>query len=204
MTGSAKALPVCIAPPERAVAKIRVTLEEALVQEIELTKERLTVGRKPHNDIVIEHRAVSGEHATFTLLFDDVIVEDLGSTNGTFIDGRKIFREKLAPGGTVHIANYVLTYLSSPTQSTLPGRIEVTSGAHSGKKLVLTKPLTTIGKPGSAVMAVTYAAGTYIASNIDVENGPVINGQKLDKGPRRLADGDVIDLAGTRLTFLIS
>ena len=184
------------------MAKIRVTLEEKLVQEIELTKERVTIGRKPHNDIVIEHRAVSGEHATVTLLFEDAIVEDLGSTNGTFIDGRKIFREKLAPGGTIHIANYVLTYLASETRGTSPGRIEVTSGTHSGKNLLLSKPLTTIGKPGSAVMAVTYAGGTYIASNIDVEAGPVINGENLDKGPRRLANGDLIDLAGTQLRFL--
>lgn len=184
------------------MAKIRVTLEKKLVQELELTKDRVTIGRKPHNDIVIEHRAVSGEHATLTVLFDDAIVEDLGSTNGTFIDGRKVFREKLSPGRAIHIANYVLTYLAGETQSMPRGRIEVTSGAHRGKKLVLSKPLTTIGKPGSAVMAVTYSGGTYIASNIDVEAGPVINGQNLDQGPRRLADGDVIDLAGTRMTFL--
>lgn len=184
------------------MAKIRVTLEEKLVQELELTKDRVTIGRKPHNDIVIEHRAVSGEHATLTLMFDDAIVEDLGSTNGTFIDGRKVFREKLLPGGAIHIANYVLTYVVGETQSKPRGRIEVTSGAHRGKKLFLSKPLTTIGKPGSAVMAVTYSSGTYIASNIDVEAGALINGQNLDQGPRRLADGDVIDLAGTRLTFL--
>lgn len=184
------------------MAKIRVTLEEKLVQELELTKNRVTIGRKPHNDIVIEHRAVSGEHATLTLMFDDAIVEDLGSTNGTFIDGKKVFREKLLPGGAIHIANYVLTYLARETRSRTPGTIEVTSGVHSGKKLVLNKPLTTIGKPGLAVMAVTYGGGTYIASNIDVETGPVINGENLDKGPRRLANGDVIDLAGTRLTFL--
>ena len=59
------------------------------------------ISSKPHNDIVIEHRAVSGVDATVTLLFEDAIVEDLGSTNGTFIDGRKIFREKLSPGGTI-------------------------------------------------------------------------------------------------------
>lgn len=184
------------------MAKIRVTLEGELVEEIELTKERVTIGRKPHNDIVIEHRGASGEHAAVTLLFGDAVLEDLGSTNGTFINGHRILREKLVPGIEVHIANHVLTYMDSERRSTVHARIEVISGAHIGKKLVLSKPLTTIGKPGSAVMAVTYASGTYIASNIDVETGPIINGQNLDNGPRRLANGDVIDLAGTRLTFL--
>ncbi len=183
--------------------KIIVTLEDKVVQEIELVKERVTIGRKPYNDIVIEHRAVSGEHATLTMMLDDAILEDLGSTNGTFMDGKKVFREKLTPGDVVHIATYTLTYLASKAKPAPSGRIEVTSGAHAGKKLALTKPLTTIGKPGSAVMAVTYAGGTYVASRIDVELGPVINGQKLEAEPRRLVHGDLIELAGTRMTFLV-
>lgn len=184
------------------MAKIIVTLEDKVVQEIELVKERITIGRKPYNDIVLEHRAVSGEHATLTMMLDEAILEDLGSTNGTFIDGKKVFRSKLSPGDVVNIASFTLSLLASKAKPAPSGRIEVTNGAHAGKKLSLTKPLTTIGKPGSAVMAVTFAGGAYVASRIDVELGPLINGQKLEAEPRRLVHGDLIELAGTRMTFL--
>ncbi len=184
------------------MAKIVITSEDNQVKEIELVKERVTIGRKAYNDIVVDSRAVSGQHATITVMLDDAILEDLGSTNGTFIRGEKVFRQKLVDGDIIVIANAELKYVASPAKPMPTGKIEVLSGSHKGKKLALNKPLTTIGKPGSAVMAVTYAGGAYTASQIDGEIGPSINGVQLQTEPRRLAHGDMIDLAGTRMTFL--
>ena len=184
------------------MAKIIITSEDKSVREIELVKERVTIGRKSYNDVVVDNRAVSGQHATITVMLEDAILEDLGSTNGTFIRGQKVFRQKLVDGDIVTIANTELKFVASPPKALPTGKIEVLSGAHKGKKLALNKPLTTIGKPGSAVVAVTYAGGAYSASKIDGEIGPSINGAALDVDPRRLAHGDMIDLAGTRMTFL--
>jgi ribosome-associated protein YbcJ (S4-like RNA binding protein) len=184
------------------VAKIIITSEGKLIQELELSKERVTIGRKPYNDIVIDHRAVSGQHATITLMLDDAILEDLGSTNGTFCKGEKVYRQKIVDGDKVNIAVFELTYVASPPKIAATGKIEVMNGAHTGKRLALNKPLTTIGKPGSAVVAITYAAGAYSAAKIDGEIGPSINGAILEEEGRRLAHGDVLDLAGTRMTFL--
>lgn len=184
------------------MAKIIITAEDQTTREIELVKERVTIGRKSYNDIVIESRAVSGQHATITVMLDDAILEDLGSTNGTFIRGQKVFRQKLADGDIVTIANAELKFVASPPKAMPTGLIEVLSGSHKGKKLALNKPLTTIGKPGAAVVAVTYAGGVYSASTIDGEIGPSINGAELQTEPRRLSHGDKIDLAGTKMTFL--
>ena len=182
------------------MAKIIITSEDKNVREIELVKERMTIGRKSYNDIVIESRAVSGQHATITVMLEDAILEDLGSTNGTFIRGQKVFRQKLVDGDIVTIANAELKFVASPAKAMPTGKVEVLTGAHSGKRLPLNKPLTTIGKPGEAVVAVTYAGGAYSAVSIDGEVGPAINGAVLD-APRRLVHGDVIDLAGTRMKF---
>lgn len=184
------------------MAKIIITSDDNTVTEVELVKERVTIGRKPHNDIALDHRAVSSQHATLTVMLDDVILEDLGSTNGTFINGQKVYRHKLAEGDKIAIATFELRFVASPMKPQPTGRIEVMSGAHMGKTLALKKPLTTIGKPGSAVVAITYAGGSYAASRIDGEVGPSINNAPLQDTPRTLAHGDVLDLAGTRMTFL--
>lgn len=184
------------------MAKIIITSEGKLVQEVELVKERVTIGRKPYNDIVIDHRAVSGQHATVTLMLEDAILEDLGSTNGTFVNGEKVYRQKIVDGDKVSIAIFEMKYVASPPKAAATGKIEVMNGAHAGKRLALNKPLTTIGKPGSAVVAITYVGGSYSAAKIDGEAGPTINGANLDQMPHRLSHGDVLDLAGTRMTFL--
>jgi pSer/pThr/pTyr-binding forkhead associated (FHA) protein len=187
---------------ETEVAKIIITSDDKTVTEVELVKERVTIGRKPHNDIALDHRAVSSAHATLTVMLDDVILEDLGSTNGTFINGQKVYRHKLAEGDKIAIATFELRFVASPMKALPTGRIEVMSGAHMGKTLALKKPLTTIGKPGAAVVAITYAGGSYSASKIEGEVGPSINNASLQDTPRVLAHGDVLDLAGTRMTFL--
>jgi len=186
---------------ETEVAKIIITSEDQSVTEVELVKERVTIGRKPHNDIVLDHRAVSSAHATLTVMLDDVILEDLGSTNGTFINGQKVYRHKLAEGDKVAIATFELRFVASPMKPQPSGRIEVLSGAHAGKQLLLNKPLTTIGKPGTAVVAVTYAGGTYSAASIEGEGTPLLNGQHIAVEGQRLNHGDLIDLAGTKMTF---
>ena len=110
MTGSDK-LPVCMCAVRRSiVAKIIITYEGRTLKEIELVKERVTIGRKAYNDIVLEDRAVSGQHATITVMLDDAILEDMGSTNGTFIAGNKIYRQKLADGDVINIANFSLVH----------------------------------------------------------------------------------------------
>lgn len=183
------------------MAKIIITSEGKQISEVELVKERVTIGRKAYNDIVLDHRAVSGQHATITLMLEDAILEDLGSTNGTLFAGKNVFRQKLSDGDGFTIAIFELKYVASPPKPRPTGKIEVMNGVHAGKRLSLNKPLTTIGKPGEAVVAITYAGGSYTAAAIDGELGPSINGAALDD-PRRLVHGDVLDLAGTRMTFL--
>jgi hypothetical protein len=201
MTGSESSPFAFEAVRRLVVAKIIISSENRIIKEVELDKERVTIGRKPYNDIVIDHRAVSGQHATITLMLEDAILEDLGSTNGTFVNGEKVYRQKIVDGDKLSIAVFELKYVASPPRIAATGKIEVMSGAHTGKRLALNKPLTTIGKPGSAVVAITYVAGVYSAARIDGELGPSINGAVLEEAACRLAHGDVLDLAGTRMTF---
>ena len=184
------------------MAKIIITSEGKFVREVELVKERMTIGRKPYNDIVLDQRAVSSQHATITLMLDDAMLEVLGSTNGTVVKGEKVSRHKLANGDKVTIATFDLEFLATPPKAIPSGFVEVLNGAHAGKKIQLSKPLTTVGKPGTSVVAILCSGGVYSASRIDGERGPSVNGNVLDDVTLRLAHGDVIDLGGTRMVFM--
>ncbi|WP_426107158.1 FHA domain-containing protein [Massilia sp. TSP1-1-2] len=184
------------------MAKIIITSEGQFVREVELVKERVTIGRKPHNDVTLDDRAVSSQHATISLMLDDAILEDLDSTNGTLIMGEKITRRTLKDGDKITIAHFVLEYLATPPKLAPSGFVEVLNGAHAGKKIQLTKPLTTVGKPGASVVAITCSGGAFSASRIDGELGPTVNGGVLGDASLRLSHGDVIDLGGTRMVFM--
>ena len=76
-----------------------VSIDGVVIKEVQLTKERTTLGRRPYNDIVIDNLAVSGEHAVIHMTGQEVEIEDLGSTNGTKINGVKITEEQLLVNG---------------------------------------------------------------------------------------------------------
>jgi pSer/pThr/pTyr-binding forkhead associated (FHA) protein len=72
------------------MAKVLLKYKEAAVKEIVLDKEVTTIGRKPDNDIVIDNQAVSGHHAVIKLEGNALMLEDLGSLNGTYLNSQKV------------------------------------------------------------------------------------------------------------------
>ena len=91
--------------------KMIVSIDGVVIKEVQLTKDRTTLGRRPYNDIVIDNLAVSGEHAVLQMLGNDVFIEDLNSTNGTYINGKAIKKQMLAHNDTVEIGKYKIKYL---------------------------------------------------------------------------------------------
>ena len=70
----------------------------------------LSIGRMPDNAIVIDHPAVSGHHACVTRQGDDVVLEDLKSANGTFVNEQPITRCVLHHGDVVLVGNHLLVF----------------------------------------------------------------------------------------------
>ena len=93
-------------------AKLILSMDGVVLQEYVLDKERMTVGRKPHNEIVIDNLAVSGEHAVIVTIFNDSFLEDLDSTNGTLVNGAAIKKHFLQNNDVVEIGKYKLKYLN--------------------------------------------------------------------------------------------
>lgn len=154
--------------------KLMLKFEAAFIREIKLDKPSFTLGRKPDNDIVLDNAAVSGHHAKMYESGGTWFVEDLNSTNGTFVNGKKTLKSGLKPGDTVTLVKYSLVFADesaapaakAPAEEPLPqqrpktpqGALEVLENPADGRKeFELTALSTYIGK--SAQAAVPYKAG---------------------------------------------
>mgnify|MGYP003588068367 FL=1 len=97
-----------------------VTVEGVEVRHVYLSRDRTTLGRGPDNDIVLHNPAVSSRHCAFDLKgLTDVFVEDVGSTNGTFVNNKKIKRQRLRDEDVIAIAGFRLRYLAATPASGL-------------------------------------------------------------------------------------
>ncbi|HEX6995187.1 MAG TPA: FHA domain-containing protein [Gammaproteobacteria bacterium] len=237
-----------------------------------MTKERYTVGRLPDNDIRIDNAAVSGHHSLLINILNDSFLEDLNSTNGTYVNGKLIKKHALQHGDIITVGHHQLRYVddrvehamddefektmviepnrqmerqlaraarateeaaaraphaSASTRSAaraaslsstitqdvdtsaapLPlAKLQVLSGSFAGRELTLTKALTTLGRPGVQVAAITRRAEGYFI--VHVESGregdyPLVNGSSIGQQARKLEDNDVIQLAGVKMGFFL-
>jgi pSer/pThr/pTyr-binding forkhead associated (FHA) protein len=91
--------------------KLVISLDGVVVREATISKEKTTLGRRPYNDIVIDNLAVSGEHAMFHLLGSEVYIEDLKSTNGTYVNGAAIKRHRLSHDEVIEVGKYKIKFL---------------------------------------------------------------------------------------------
>ena len=183
-----------------------------MIREVELDKDRMTLGRKPDNDIVIAHLAVSGVHAAFTLLMDDVFLEDLGSTNGTYVNGKRIAKHMLEDHDNIVIARFQVEFRAGPRHvpviadpaRQLEGSIEVKNGPNAGRKLALVKPVSTLGKPGVQVVVITRENNAFFLTHIDGARAPRVNGVATGRTAKRLAHGDMLELEDVLMVFSCS
>jgi pSer/pThr/pTyr-binding forkhead associated (FHA) protein len=257
------------------MAKLILSMDGLVLKEIALTKERTTIGRKPHNDIQIDNLAVSGEHAVIVTILQDSFLEDLGSTNGTVVNGQPVKKHFLQNNDIIELGKYKLKYVNeavaghakaadfektmvlrpgamkpaAPAAAPIPAPVaaapaapataaaaagaknfgdtvagqsstaapvapskpataplaalQLLSGANAGKELDLTKPLTTLGKPGVQVAVITRRPQGFFITHVEGTSFPVVNGKVLDAQAHSLNDHDVIELAGIKMEFFL-
>jgi hypothetical protein len=240
--------------------KMIVSIDGVVIKEVQLTKDRTTLGRRPYNDIVIDNLAVSGEHAVLQLTGNEVFLEDLNSTNGTYVNGKAVKKQQLQNNDTVEIGKYKIKFINeapgatfektmiikpgmvppvprpaapastpvtapAPAQSTaqssaaaaaaavinkpfdpssMNASIKVLSGAAAGREVPLVKVVTTIGKPGVAVAAITKRASGFVVAHVEGANKPLLNGAAIGAEPVTLKNGDMLELAGTQMQFVLA
>lgn len=221
--------------------KMIVSIDGVVIKEVQLTKDRTSLGRRPYNDIVIDNLAVSGEHAVLLLEGSQVYLEDLNSTNGTYVNGKAVKKQLLQNNDTIEIGKYKIRYQGDAVgggfektmvfrpggttaaapqapvsqgvataehassdahgAATTPAFIRVLSGAAAGRDVPLVKVVTTIGKPGVAVAAITKRQQGYVVAHVSGVESTKLNGGPLGQDPVPLQHGDHLELAGIQLQF---
>jgi pyruvate/2-oxoglutarate dehydrogenase complex dihydrolipoamide acyltransferase (E2) component len=230
------------------MARLVLSLDGQVLAEYNMSKERYTVGRLPDNDIRIDNAAVSGHHALVINILNDSFLEDLNSTNGTYVNGKLIKKHALQHGDVITVGHHALRFVDgeaeepqdefektmvigpraaarlqipqaatsavpatpvvqpnyAPSAAPKKGKLQVLSGQFAGRELELVKTLTTLGRPGVQVAAITRRADGYYI--VHVESGregdfPQVNGVPIGPQARRLHDNDVVQLAGVKMGF---
>jgi len=216
------------------MSKLIITESSGGSRALVLDKERVTIGRHADNDICLNDKAVSGYHAVVITILADSFLEDLDSTNGTLVNGKQIAKHPLCSGDTIVIGRNSLVYqcdqqhgedfektmilrpaqvaaaVNMPSSAASEGkpqtaRLRVEGGSNAGRELELTKALTTIGKPGVQVAAITKRTDGYYI--VHVGGGgmrPLVNGSEIDTHALKLSANDLIELAGTKMKFILA
>ena len=240
------------------MARLVLTLDGQVMAEYNMNKERYTVGRLPDNDIRIDNPAVSGHHSLIINILNDSFLEDLNSTNGTYVNGKLIKKHALQHGDVITVGHHQLRFVEDddaqqdefertmviqpsqrpvdkiqdarakaeqaqpssgatgqvrampegaphpPEKQLKKARLQVLSGAFAGRELELSKALTTLGRPGVQVAAITRRSDGFYIVHVEADrpdNYPLVNGTPIGAQARRLVDNDVIQLAGVKMGF---
>jgi hypothetical protein len=238
------------------MARLILTLDGQVLAEYNMNKERYTVGRLPDNDIRIDNPAVSGHHSLIINILNDSFLEDLNSTNGTYVNGKLIKKHALQHGDVITCGHHQLRFVedddaqqdefektmviqpsqrpvdkiqtaravadaasgstgATASRRALPdgaqalkkAKLQVLSGAFAGRELELSKALTTLGRPGVQVAAITRRSDGFYIVHVEADkpdNFPLVNGTPIGAQARRLVDNDVIQLAGVKMGFFAS
>lgn len=150
------------------MGKLVVSLDGVVIKEVQITKDKTTLGRRPYNDIVIDNLAVSGEHAVLQMVGADVFIEDLNSTNGTYINGKAIKKQLLAHNDTVEIGKYKIKYLVDEGTEYEKTMIMRPGGAAPA---FASAGATASGHPAYAATHAATAASMGLPASIKVLNG---------------------------------
>jgi len=238
------------------MARLVLSLDGQVMAEYNMNKERYTIGRLPDNDIRIDNAAVSGHHSLIINILNDSFLEDLNSTNGTYVNGKLIKKHALQHGDVITVGHHQLRFVEDDEQqdefektmviqpSARPveklraaaeasekaggqalsatgktralgdgmaavkkAKLQVLSGAFAGREVELSKALTTLGRPGVQVAAITRRAEAYYIVHVDsgkADDFPLLNGTPIGAQATRLNDNDVIQLAGVKMGFFVS
>jgi pSer/pThr/pTyr-binding forkhead associated (FHA) protein len=242
------------------MSRLILSLDGQTTAEYTMNKERYTIGRLQDNDIRIDNPAVSGHHSLIINILNDSFLEDLNSTNGTYVNGKLIKKHAMQHGDIVTIGHHQLRYVEDDQQqdefektmviqpSARPvdmirraearvdsqnnargaapankangagdrraaaesqlairkAKLQVLSGQFAGRELELVKALTTLGRPGVQVAAITRRQEGYFLIHVESakdQSPPKVNGDALGATAHKLKDNDVLELAGVKMGF---
>ncbi|MCK4863850.1 MAG: FHA domain-containing protein [Gammaproteobacteria bacterium] len=205
------------------MARLIITHQGAVIKEYELKKEKITVGRKPSNDIILDDPTVSGVHAAF-LHIKNTYVEDMNSTNGIKLNGKTINKRELNHGDLIQIGQHEFKFIDDtvqdfestviiapPVQASpvkkqpVKASVVITQGSKAGESILLNKPYTKLGSANQVAVIARRGESFYLMPMTGGARGdsPKLNGKRIGAESMLLSSGDIIEVAATQFKFQI-
>lgn len=203
-------------------SKLILSLEGRILREYPLDRPKMTIGRKPANDIVIDNLAVSGVHAQLLAEGETFRLQDLNSTNGLTVNGTSETDCILRNNDLIGLGKFRLKFIQSnadaddldktmlirrpqpsgtPAPAASVASLKVLNGAHAGQVLTLSKPETTVGKAGQQVVVIMRQPGGYVLSQREGADPVHLNGVAVGLNSSPLRSGDRLEVAGVEMQF---
>jgi hypothetical protein len=205
------------------MARLIITHQGTVIKEYDLTKKKITVGRKPSNDIILDDPTVSGTHAAF-LHMQHTYVEDMNSTNGIKLNGKEINKRQLNHGDLIQIGQHEFKFIDDAVQDfestvviappvqahaaekkPVKASVVITQGAKMGESIALNKPYTKLGSASQVAVIARRGESFYLMPMTGGAQGdsPKLNGKQIGAESMLLSTGDIIEVATTQLKFQI-
>lgn len=207
------------------MGKLVIKFQGRMIGEVNLKLGDTKIGRKPDCDIVLSDTAVSGAHAVVKTVGLKSSIQDLGSTNGTFIENKRVKQQELRHGEAILIGGHTLIYredmnLDAPvgkrpagaattpaasqehtTVLTAFGQLLAVDGKDKGKRLPLIKEEITLDNPGKSPARIFRTSEGYVLHASVGPGEPRLNNKPVPPGGQLLESGDVVEVAGTKFQF---
>jgi len=166
------------------MARLILSLDNQVLAEYNMTKERYTIGRLPDNDVRIDNPAVSGHHSLIINILNDSFLEDLNSTNGTYVNGKLIKKHALQHGDVITIGHHQLRFSDQQAPETEQDEFEKTMVIPSGQQNAAQLAKAERAAEAAAAMArVSAAADVAAAVRLDPEEAAPLTGRPAPKKP---------------------
>jgi FHA domain len=176
------------------------------LRQIVIDKPRLTIGRRPYNDIMLDDLTVSGEHAVLLTRAGASVIEDLRSRNGTLVNGEPVIQRALLDGDRIEIGIYRLQYVIEPLspEGDRPPEwacVEALSGDGAGKVIAIDRPIVSLSNASGQVAVIARRRNGFFITHLEGATFPLVNGEPTGLISCLLRADDLIELAGTIFRF---
>ena len=189
-----------------ASPKLLLSTASQQLRQIVIDKPRLTIGRRPYNDIMLDDLTVSGEHALLLTRAGASVIEDLRSRNGTLVNDEPVIQRALLDGDRIEIGIYRLQYVIEPliTEGDRPPEwacVEALSGDAIGKVIAIDRAIVSLSNASGQVAVIARRKNGFFITHLEGTTFPLVNGESTGLISHLLRDDDLIELAGTIFRF---
>lgn len=201
--------------------KLTLTFKGKVLRVAPLHQGKITIGSDPDCELFIDSMAVNRRHAIITMIGGDTVIRDLGTAEGTFVNGEQIEEHILQDNDHIRIGKHELTFVEDDIDTeAVPvyademsnegpvlgakakkAWLQLLSGNSLGKTIHIRRNITNLGTPGVQTAAIVHRSEGFFLSHLEGKQSPQVNEESIGDKTWPLKDGDIIQIGNVKMLF---